>query len=126
MTLDMIRSAWGQGAAKGNSGAHRNFTDQMAKKTVIARACKIALDSTADGFTSESDDRDDFMATQTATTERDQANTPAPGQQALPPRSASTATLDPFEQAANEAEEAEAVEIGSDTADDAKTRKCPV
>lgn len=129
MTLDMIRSAWGQGAAKGNSGAHRNFTDQMAKKTVIARACKIALDSTADGFTSESDDRDDFMATQTATTERDQANTPAPGQQALPPRSASTAPIDPFEQAANEAEEAEAVEIGSDTPAanaDAKTRKCPV
>lgn len=58
MTLDMIRSAWGQGAAKGSSPAHRNFTDQMAKKTVIARACKIALESTADGFTSDSDDPD--------------------------------------------------------------------
>lgn len=129
MTLDMIRSAWGQGAAKGNSGAHRNFTDQMAKKTVIARACKIALDSTADGFTSESDDRDDFMATQTATLERDQSNALPAGQRAdraLTAQTASTAPIDPFEQAANEAEEAEAVEIGSDTADDAKTRKCPV
>ena len=68
------------------------------------------------------------MATQTATTERDQANAPASDQRILPPRSASTATIDPFEQAANEAEEAEAVEIGSDAAakGDDKTRKCPV
>ena len=121
MTMDMIRAAWGQGAAKGNSGAHRNFTDQMAKKTVIARACKIALESTADGFSSESDDRDDFMATQTATLERDQTN-------ALPAQTTSTAPIDPFEQAANEAEKAEAVEV-SDKAPEAgegKTRQCPV
>lgn len=53
MTIDMIRKAWGQGAARGNSGAHTNFTDQMAKKTVIARACKIALDSTEDGYSED-------------------------------------------------------------------------
>lgn len=43
MTIDQIRKSWQQGAAKGNSGAHNNFTDQMCKKTVISRACKIAL-----------------------------------------------------------------------------------
>ena len=43
MTMDQIRKSWQQGAAKGNSGAHNNFTDQMCKKTVISRACKIAL-----------------------------------------------------------------------------------
>lgn len=53
MTMDMIRKAWEQGSMKGGSGAHRNFTDQMVKKTVIARACKIALDSTKDGYKEE-------------------------------------------------------------------------
>jgi len=53
MTMDMIRKAWEQGSMKGGSGAHRNFTDQMAKKTVIARACKIELDSTEDGYKEE-------------------------------------------------------------------------
>lgn len=48
MTLDMIRKSWMQGAAKGNSMAHNNFTDQMCKKTVISRACKIALGSSTD------------------------------------------------------------------------------
>lgn len=49
MTMQQVRNAWGQGATKGNSGAHVNFTDQMCKKTVISRACKIALDSSTDG-----------------------------------------------------------------------------
>lgn len=43
MTMEQIRKSWQQGAAKGNSGAHNNFTDQMCKKTLISRACKIAL-----------------------------------------------------------------------------------
>lgn len=49
MTMEQIRKSWQQGAARGTSGAHQNFTDQMCKKTVIARACKIELDSTTDG-----------------------------------------------------------------------------
>jgi recT family protein len=49
MTMDQIRKSWQQGAARGASGAHQNFTDQMCKKTVIARACKIELDSATDG-----------------------------------------------------------------------------
>lgn len=48
MTIDQIRKSWQQGAARGASGAHQNFTDQMCKKTVIARACKIELDSATD------------------------------------------------------------------------------
>ena len=43
MTMAMIRNSWQQGAARGNSGAHTKFTDQMCKKTVISRACKVAL-----------------------------------------------------------------------------------
>ena len=49
MTIDQIRKSWQQGASRGTSGAHQNFTDQMCKKTVIARACKIELDSATDG-----------------------------------------------------------------------------
>ena len=68
MTIDMIRKAWGQGATRGNSGAHVNFTDQMAKKTIIGRACKVALDSTSDG------EEEDTMVPPTAEQERDIAN----------------------------------------------------
>lgn len=50
MNIDQIKKAWNQGAAKGNSGAHNNFTDEMAKKTVINRACK--------NFVCTSDDSD--------------------------------------------------------------------
>ena len=32
-----------QGATKGGSPAHKNFGDEMAKKTVIGRACKILI-----------------------------------------------------------------------------------
>lgn len=68
MTMDMIRKAWGQGAARGNSGAHTNFTDQMCKKTIISRACKVALDSTSDG------EIEDTMVPPSASDERDIAN----------------------------------------------------
>lgn len=50
MNISQIKAAWNQGAAKGNSGAHKNFTDEMAKKTVINRACK--------NFVCTSDDSD--------------------------------------------------------------------
>lgn len=35
MNINQIRQSWLMGNANGNSKAHRNFTDQMAKKTVI-------------------------------------------------------------------------------------------
>ena len=51
MTMDMIQKAWNQGSfgdKDRQTGAHKNFTDQMCKKTVIARACKVALESSSD------------------------------------------------------------------------------
>lgn len=74
MTRTQIQKAWEQGAMKGNSGAHTNFTDQMCMKTVIQRACKIALDSTADPG-----DDDDPNHYDEATAEREAAQ----GRQAI-------------------------------------------
>lgn len=48
MTYDMIKAAWNQGEMKGQSPAHKNFTDQMVKKTVINRACKLFVNSSSD------------------------------------------------------------------------------
>lgn len=48
MTIAEIRQAWNQGATKGNSPAHKNFTQEMAKKTVINRACKTPINSSSD------------------------------------------------------------------------------
>lgn len=48
MTIQQIRTAWSMGAAKGNSPAHNKFPDQMAEKTVIYRALKIAIGSSDD------------------------------------------------------------------------------
>lgn len=48
MTMDQVRKAWGQGATKGNSPAHKNFAEEMAKKTVINRACKLFVNTSSD------------------------------------------------------------------------------
>lgn len=48
MTIEQIRSAWGMGAAKGNSPAHREFPDQMALKTVKNRAVKSYVNTSDD------------------------------------------------------------------------------
>ena len=74
MTRTQIQKAWEQGAMKGKSGAHTNFTDKMCMKTVIQRACKIALDSTADPG-----DDDDPNHYDEATAEREAAQ----GRQAI-------------------------------------------
>ena len=50
MSIAQIRKAWDQGAMKGNSPAHKNFTDQMCKKTVISRACKLFISSSDVSF----------------------------------------------------------------------------
>lgn len=50
MNINQIKNSWNQGYAKGKSEAHNNFTDEMAKKTVINRACKM--------FANTSDDSD--------------------------------------------------------------------
>jgi len=48
MNMIQIQTSWNQGASKGNSPAHRNFKDEMAKKTVINRACKLFISTSSD------------------------------------------------------------------------------
>lgn len=48
MTMEQVRKAWGQGATKGGSPAHKNFGEEMAKKTVINRALKVMINSSSD------------------------------------------------------------------------------
>lgn len=48
MDMDEIKASWGMGATKGNSPAHRNFKGEMAKKSVISRACKNFINTITD------------------------------------------------------------------------------
>ena len=48
MDINQIHNAWNRGNMKGNSGAHKNFADQMAIKTVINRACKYYVSTSDD------------------------------------------------------------------------------
>lgn len=48
MTMEDVRASWNQGATKGGSPAHKNFPGEMAKKTVIGRACKTIINSSDD------------------------------------------------------------------------------
>lgn len=65
MSMAQIRAAWGQGATKGNSPAHKNFAEEMTKKTVIGRACKTIINSSDDAWLYEGkrDDMDSDAAT---------------------------------------------------------------
>lgn len=65
MSMAQIRAAWGQGATKGNSPAHKNFAEEMAKKTVIGRACKAIINSSDDAwlYDGKRDDTDGDAAT---------------------------------------------------------------
>lgn len=66
MDINQIHNAWNRGSMKGNSGAHKNFADQMAIKTVINRACKY--------YVSTSDDSDkiaEFMNKSIEDTDRE-------------------------------------------------------
>lgn len=59
MTIADIRQAWMQGATKGNSPAHKNFTGEMCKKTVISRACKLFISSSDDSSLFDDDMQDE-------------------------------------------------------------------
>lgn len=48
MNINQIRESWGMGKAYGKSKAHANFTDEMAKKTVINRAAKNFINTADD------------------------------------------------------------------------------
>ena len=48
MTMEQVRDSWNQGAAKGQSPAHKNFPGEMAKKTVSNRITKGIIRSSDD------------------------------------------------------------------------------
>ena len=50
MNISQIKKAWGQGTAysSGKSTVHSNFAEEMAKKTVISRACKMFANTSGD------------------------------------------------------------------------------
>lgn len=48
MTIEEIKQSWMQGQAKGNGSTHQNFTQEMAKKTVITRTLKPLINSSSD------------------------------------------------------------------------------
>lgn len=48
MTMAQIRKSWEQGQTKGGSPAHKNFTDEMALKTIRSRAVKLIINSSDD------------------------------------------------------------------------------
>lgn len=59
MNISQIKKAWAKGKAdlsKAND-VHNEFADQMAKKTVINRACKNFINSSDDGYLMETFDR---------------------------------------------------------------------
>jgi len=58
MSKEQVLNAWGQGAARGNSPAHQKFSDQMAQKSVINRACKLLIRSSDDSVLFDKEDRE--------------------------------------------------------------------
>jgi recombination protein RecT len=58
MNISQIKAAWGQGGSKGNSGAHKNFSDQMAIKTVINRGCKLLIRGSDDSALYDKEDKE--------------------------------------------------------------------
>ena len=65
MNINQLKKAWNQrmgGLKEDASSTHMKFKDQMAKKTVINRLCKIIGNTSADGNISEISDRLDEVA----------------------------------------------------------------
>jgi recombination protein RecT len=58
MNIAQIKAAWSQGATKGNSPAHTKFSGEMAKKSVINRACKLFINTSDDAALYEEEEID--------------------------------------------------------------------
>jgi len=65
MNFDQIKQAWNQGAMKGGSPAHRNFPDEMAKRTVINRTCKKLINTSSDAILMEDELVEEQLPTDT-------------------------------------------------------------
>jgi recombination protein RecT len=48
MTYKQVVQSWMQGKQKGEGATHKNFSDEMAKRTVINKACKLIINSSND------------------------------------------------------------------------------
>ena len=65
MNINQLKKAWNQrmgGLKEDASSTHMKFKDQMAKKTVINRLCKLIGNTSTDGNISEISDRLDEVA----------------------------------------------------------------
>ena len=65
MNINQLKKAWNQrmgGLKEDANGTHMKFKDQMAKKTVINRLCKLIGNTSTDGNISEISDRLDEAA----------------------------------------------------------------
>ena len=65
MNINQLKKAWNQrmgGLKEDASSTHTKFRDQMAKKTVINRLCKLIGNTSTDGNISEISDRLDEIA----------------------------------------------------------------
>ena len=65
MNISQLKKAWNQrmgGLKEDASSTHTKFRDQMAKKTVINRLCKMIGNTSTDGNISEISDRLDEVA----------------------------------------------------------------
>lgn len=67
MNIEQIKQAWNQGAMKGGSPAHKNFPDEMAKRTVINRTCKRLINTSSDAILIEDDLSEEQLPADTAT-----------------------------------------------------------
>lgn len=67
MTRDQITKAWSMGGAKGVSKAHKKFSDEMCKKTVTNRACKMLINSSDDHYLKEAVQRQDVAIAEAET-----------------------------------------------------------
>jgi len=73
MNIKQIRQAWAQGKTFGGQGetVHTKFPEEMAKKTVIARACKLIINAASDvtvGITEIADEYTDVEPNNEQTT----------------------------------------------------------
>lgn len=66
MNFEQIKQAWNQGAMKGGSPAHKNFPDEMSKRTVINRTCKRLINTSSDAILMEDELLEEELPSDTA------------------------------------------------------------
>lgn len=66
MNIEQIKQAWNQGAMKGGSPAHKNFPDEMSKRTVINRICKRLINTSSDAILMDDELLDEELPNDTA------------------------------------------------------------